>query len=153
MVGSLAAGKGSAFTMLDFVSWYLPPKTTHIGLVTASGLLFAMRGALVLAGRGWAMARPWRMASYGIDMALLAAGVTLWAGLSLNPVTSTWLGAKLLLLVIYIVLGSLALKRARSRRVRIASFVGALAVYLFMVTVALAHNPAGLLHSWMTHGA
>jgi len=153
MVGSLAAGKGSAFTMLDFVSWYLPPKTTHIGLVTASGLLFAMRGALVLAGRGWAMAKPWRMASYGIDTALLAAGVTLWAGLSLNPATSPWLGAKLVLLVLYIVLGSLALKRARSRRARIASFVGALAVYLFMATVALARHPAGLLHSWLTDGA
>jgi len=139
--------------MPEFASWYLPLKTSHIGLVTASGLLFALRGGLVLAGRGWAMARPWRMASYGIDTALLAAGVMLWAGLSLNPATSPWLGAKLVLLVLYIVLGSLALKRARSRRARIASFVGALAVYLFMVTVALAHHPAGLLHSWLTDGA
>ena len=153
MVGSLAAGKGSAITMPDFANWYLPLKTTHIGLVTASGLLFALRGGLVLAGRGWAMARPWRMASYGIDTALLAAAVKLWAGLSLNPATSPWLGAKLVLLVLYIVLGSLALKRARSRRVRIASFVVALAVYLFMATVALAHHPAGLLHSWLTDGA
>lgn len=139
--------------MPDFANWYLPLKTTHIGLVTVSGLLFAMRGALVLAGRGWAMARPWRMASYGIDTALLAAGVTLWAWLSLNPATSPWLGAKLVLLVLYIVLGSLALKRARSRGVRIASFVCALAVYLFMATVALAHHPAGLLRAWLTHGA
>ena len=139
--------------MPDFANWYLPLKTTHIGLVTVSGLLFDMRGALVLAGRGWAMARPWRMASYGIDTALLAAGVTLWAWLSLNPATSPWLGAKLVLLVLYIVLGSLALKRARSGGVRIASFFGALAVYLFMATVALAHHPAGLLHAWLTHGA
>jgi uncharacterized membrane protein SirB2 len=152
MVRSLAAGKGSAITMPEFASWYLPLKSTHIGLVAVSGLLFALRGALVLTGRGWAMARPWRMASYGIDTALLAVGVTLWAGLSLNPVTSTWLGAKLLLLVLYIVLGSLALKRARSRGVRIASFVGALAVYLFMATVALAHHPAGLFRAWLPHG-
>ncbi|MBT9490562.1 MAG: SirB2 family protein [Rubrivivax sp.] len=139
--------------MSEFASWYLQIKAAHIGLVLASGALFAVRGALVLAGRGWAMAKPWRMTSYGIDTALLMAGVMLWAGLSLNPASSPWLGAKLVLLVLYIVLGSLALKRARSRRARIASFVGALAVYLFMVTVALAHHPAGLLHSWLTHGA
>ena len=98
MGGSLAACSGPPNTMADFAAWYPQLKAAHIGLVMASGLLFALRGALVLAGQGWAMARPWRMLSYGIDTALLAAGVTLWAGLSLNPVSSHWLGAKLLLL-------------------------------------------------------
>jgi len=35
--------------------------------------------------------------------------VLLWATLQLNPVHDSWLGAKLLLLLVYIVLGSLAL--------------------------------------------
>lgn len=131
--------------MPEFATWYLQIKAAHVGLVLASGALFAVRGALVLAGQGWAMAKPWRMTSYGIDTALLLAGVMLWAGLSLNPATSPWLGAKLLLLVLYIVLGSLALKRARSPTVRASSYVAALVVYLFMVTVALAHRPLGFL--------
>lgn len=139
--------------MADFAAWYPQLKAAHIGLVMASGLLFALRGALVLAGQGWAMARPWRMLSYGIDTALLTAGVTLWAGLSLNPVSSHWLGAKLLLLLLYIVLGSLALKRARSGGGRLASYLGALGVYLFMVSVALAHQPLGVLQGWMARGA
>jgi uncharacterized membrane protein SirB2 len=139
--------------MSEFASWYLQIKAAHIGLVLASGALFAVRGALVLAGRGWAMAKPWRMTSYGIDTALLMAGVMLWAGLSLNPASSPWLGAKLTLLVLYIVLGSLALKRARSPTARAASYGAALAVYGFMVSVALAHQPLGFLHAWMTHGA
>jgi uncharacterized membrane protein SirB2 len=67
-------------TMPEFAVWYSPLKSAHIGLVLVSGLLFALRGALVLAGQSWAMAKPWRMLSYGIDTLLLAAGVTLWAG-------------------------------------------------------------------------
>lgn len=139
--------------MPEFATWYLQIKAVHVGLVLASGALFAARGALVLAGRSWAMAKPWRMTSYGIDTALLVAGVMLWAVLSLNPSSSPWLGAKLMLLVLYIVLGSLALKRARSLEVRAASYVAAVVVYLFMVSVALAHHPLGFLQAWMTHGA
>jgi len=124
----------------------------HIGLVLVSGGLFALRGALVLAGQSWAMARPWRLLSYGIDTLLLTAGVTLWVLLSLNPVASPWLGVKLLLLVLYIVLGSLALKRARAPAARRASYTGALLVYLFMASVAISHHPLGFLRVWLTHG-
>jgi uncharacterized membrane protein SirB2 len=138
--------------MLDPAVWYPAVKTAHIGLVLASGCLFALRGALVLAGQGWVMATPWRMLSYGIDTLLLTAGVTLWAVLSLNPVTSPWLGTKLLLLLLYIVLGSLALKRARTRAGRRASYAGALLVYLAMGSVALAHHPLGFLLPWVSHG-
>ena len=111
-----------------------------------------MRGALVLAGQSWAMAKPWRLLSYGIDTLLLTAGVSLWALLSLNPVASPWLGAKLLLLVLYVVLGSLALKRARAPAVRRACYAGALIVYMFVASVALAHHPLGFLQPWMAHG-
>lgn len=124
----------------------------HIGLVLASGLLFAVRGALVLAGQSWAMAKPWRWLSYGMDTLLLAAGLTLWALLSLNPVTSPWLGVKLLLLVLYIALGSLALKRAPTPAARRFSYAGALVVYLFMISVARTHHPLGVLRTEWVHG-
>jgi uncharacterized membrane protein SirB2 len=71
--------------------------------------------------------------------------------LSLNPVVSPWLGAKMLLLVLYIVLGSLALKRARTPAARRASYAGALMVYTFMASVALSHHPLGFLQPWWTH--
>jgi uncharacterized membrane protein SirB2 len=138
--------------MPELAVWYPQLKSAHIVLVLASGGLFALRGALVLAGQGWAMARPWRLLSYGIDTLLLAAGVMLWAGLSLSPVASPWLGVKLLLLVLYVVLGSLALKRARTPAARCASYAAALGVYLFMASVARAHDPLGFLRPWLSHG-
>jgi uncharacterized membrane protein SirB2 len=91
------------------------------------------------------MHKPWRRLSYAIDTLLLAAGVTLWALLALNPLHDAWLGTKLALLLLYIGLGSLALKRGRTAAVRRATYAAALAVYLFMATVAVAHHPLGLL--------
>jgi uncharacterized membrane protein SirB2 len=137
--------------MSELAAWYPGIKAAHVGLVIASGALFAARGALVLAGRSWAMARSWRLLSYAIDTVLLSAGVTLWAVLSLHPVSHPWLGTKLLLLVLYIMLGSLALKRARTPAAQRVSYAAALGVYLCMVSVALAHHPLGILHHWMAH--
>jgi uncharacterized membrane protein SirB2 len=138
---------------MTFQAWYPEIKQMHIALVTASGLLFAVRGAAVLIGQRWAMRSPWRWLSYGIDTLLLSAGVTLWAILSLNPVHNPWLGTKLLLLVLYIVLGSLALKRAPTPSTRRLSFAAALCVYLFMASVAVTHHPLGVLQKVLgVHG-
>jgi len=127
------------------IEFYPELKQAHVSLVGASGALFALRGAAVLAGAAWAMRRPWRLLSYVIDTLLLCAGVTLWTLLHLDPVQSSWLGVKLALLVLYILLGSLALKRGRTPAVRRASFAAALVTFLFMVTVAVKHHPLGLL--------
>lgn len=136
---------------MNLSSWYPEIKQIHICLVAVSGLLFAVRGAAVLGGQAWAMRTPLRQLSYGIDTLLLGAGVSLWATLLLDPVHSPWLGTKLLLLALYIVLGSLALKRARTPAARLASYAGALMVYGFMASVALAHHPLGFLQPWLTH--
>jgi uncharacterized membrane protein SirB2 len=130
---------------MPLAEFYAPLKLAHLGLVTASGALFAVRGAAVLARQGWAMRKPWRLLSYGIDTLLLSAGATLWVLLSLHPGRDTWLGAKLALLLLYVVLGSLALKRGRTPAVRATAYVAALAVFLFMAGVALAHHPLGWL--------
>ena len=120
-------------------------KPLHVALVAASGLLFAARGAGVLAGSGWPMRPAWRHASVAIDTLLLGAGVTLWLLLSLHPLRNAWLGTKLLLLMAYIVLGSFALRRARGRRARWACYAAALAVFCAMVGIARAHHPLGAL--------
>jgi len=136
---------------VSLLPWYLQIKQAHVALVLASGLLFAVRGAAVLAGQSWAMRKPWRWLSYGIDTLLLSAGVALWVVLSLNPLHSPWLVAKLLLLVLYIVLGSLALKRAPTPVARRRSYAAALGTYLFMVSVALTHQPLGVLQLLVAH--
>ena len=85
------------------------------------------------------------MLSYGIDTALLGAAVLLLVILELNPLFTPWLLTKLVLLLVYIVLGSMALKRARSRQLRLYYLLAALLCYGFMLSVALTHSPRGAL--------
>ena len=129
-------------SLVEFYPWI---KQGHVALVSASGALFAVRGAAVLARQGWPMRPLWRRLSVVIDTLLLTAGATLWTLLALNPLRDTWLGTKLVLLLVYIVLGSLALKRGRTQGVRALVYVAALATFGFMVGVALRHQALGFL--------
>lgn len=131
---------------MAWVDWYVPVKQAHVALVGLSVSLFLARGVSVLAGAGWAMAAWARRTSVAIDTALLAAGVALWTMLRLHPLGDAWLGAKLAWLVLYIVLGSLALKRARTRAARAVCFVAALVVLATLVSVPLTRHPLGWMH-------
>jgi uncharacterized membrane protein SirB2 len=130
--------------IVEALGWVVPVRHLHVALVVASGSLFALRGVAVLMAARWPMRRAVRVASVVIDTALLSAGVALWTILGLNPVREPWLGAKLLLLVAYIVLGSFALKRARHTMVRAGFLLAALTVFATMLSVALTRHPLGL---------
>ncbi len=129
--------------IVESLGWVVPLRHWHVALVLASGSLFASRGIAVLLDADWPMRRAVRVASVVIDTALLGAGVALWTILGLNPLREPWLGAKLLLLVAYIVLGSFALKRARHPRVRAGLLLAALIVFATMLSVALSRHPLG----------
>jgi uncharacterized membrane protein SirB2 len=133
------------------MQWYGPLKQAHVGLVGVSVGLFAARGICVLAQRRWPLG-PWaRWGSVAIDTLLLTAGVTLWVMLGLDPRADGWLLSKLVLLVGYIVLGSFALKRARTLAGKAACYVLALAAAFTMVSVALTRRPLGWL-GWVIAG-
>jgi uncharacterized membrane protein SirB2 len=128
----------------DTIAWAYPLAFwTHVALVTASVSLFAARGLGVLSGHEWPMRQGWRGLSVWIDVALLGAGGTLWFMLQFNPFIDLWLGAKLVLLMVYVVLGSYALKRAPTRTLKALCFVVALSVVAFMASIAIHHNPLG----------
>jgi uncharacterized membrane protein SirB2 len=128
--------------MLEF---YAQIKWVHIVAVIASGSLFALRGAGVLAGARWPMWAPLRHLTYTIDTVLLTAALMLVTLLHQYPFVQAWLTVKVCLLAVYIVLGTFALKRARARRAQAWFYVAALAVFLFIISVARAHHPLGIL--------
>lgn len=131
--------------MLEF---YPEIKWTHVAAVIASGSLFFLRGMGALAGAKWPMWAPLRYLTYAVDTVLLTAALMLATLLRQYPFVHGWITVKVLLLVVYIGLGTFALKRGRTRGVRAACFVAALAVYLFIVSVARAHHPAGVFLWW-----
>ena len=130
--------------------FYPQIKWVHIACVLASGSLFALRGLLVQLGHaGAAQWEPVRWLSYAIDTSLLTAALMLVSILPGALFANGWLTTKLVLLVVYVVLATLALKRARTRRARLAFFMAALACYVYMLGVARMHHPLGWLHGWI----
>jgi uncharacterized membrane protein SirB2 len=128
------------------IEFYVEIKWAHIAAVIASGVLFALRGTGVLAGARWPMWAPLRYLTYTVDTVLLTAALMLVTLLRQYPFVHGWLTAKVVLLAVYIVLGTFALKRARSQRVRALYFVSAIALYLFIVSIARAHHPMGVFY-------
>lgn len=116
----------------------------HRALVATSGALFVVRGLSVLRGAAWPLTPAVRRASVLIDSALLGAAVTLLYILQLNPFAVGWLTTKIVLLLFYIVLGTFALKRARTAGGRLLCFLASVLCLGFMVTVAVAHHPLGI---------
>lgn len=128
--------------------FYTQIRAVHIGAVTASGLLFALRGgAFNLLGAGWPKAMPARLLSWTIDTVLLTAALMLMTVVRQYPFVDSWLTVKVLLLVVYIGLGTMAFAPGRPRGVRIGFWVAALMVFGFIVTVARAHDPLGLFRT------
>jgi uncharacterized membrane protein SirB2 len=86
-----------------------------------------------------------RHGSYAIDTVLLTTALMLATMLHQYPFVHGWLTAKVLLVVAYIMLGTFALRRARTPRARAACYVGALVVFALIVGVARARHPLGWL--------
>lgn len=127
------------------IEFYPQIKFIHVAAVLASGAIFLLRGLAVQRNGRWPMTAPVRWLSYGVDTLLLAAAILLLAILPGAAYANGWLAAKLILLVVYIVLGTLALKRGRTRGVRMAAFLAALAVYGSIIAIARLHHPLGPL--------
>ncbi|MFN3564509.1 MAG: SirB2 family protein [Burkholderiaceae bacterium] len=121
---------------------YATLKTVHIACVIASGAGFLLRGALRLADSALLATRLARIAPHVVDTILLAAGVAMAVIAGISPLAHPWLGAKIAALAAYIVLGSIALKRGRTRAIRATAFAAAMGTYAYIVAVALTRSPS-----------
>jgi uncharacterized membrane protein SirB2 len=61
--------------------------------------------------------------------------------LGYSPLEQPWLATKIVALLLYIVIGSVAIKRGKTRRIRLIAWIAAQGVFFYIVSVALTHNP------------
>ena len=115
-------------------------KYLHVTCVVLSGAGFALRGAWMLQGSPLLAQRWVRVLPHVVDSALLASAIALTVMLEQYPLMQGWLTAKLIGLVVYIALGTIALKRGRTRGMRLTAFGGALLVFAYIVAVALTKS-------------
>jgi uncharacterized membrane protein SirB2 len=119
-----------------------------MGCAAFSGSFFLLRGCWMLAGSAQ-LRRHWvKRLPHFVDAMLLASALGLAGWSHQYPGQFPWLTAKVTALVAYIVLGSVALKYGRSRRIRAAAFAAALAMFGYIVTVAVTRNPLFFLAAW-----
>ena len=129
------------------MSVYLTLKLFHIIFAAVSFLGFAARGYWMIVESSLLDNRATRIAPHLIDTLFLATGIGMLLAIPLNPFTQPWLVAKFGGLVLYVLFGTLAIKRGSSQVVRVAAFIAALATFAYIVGVGLTRSTA----SWAAY--
>jgi uncharacterized membrane protein SirB2 len=125
--------------------FYVAIRSVHIACAVLTISLFTARGMLMLAGSPLHAHPALRWTPIAIDTVLLTTALMLMNIIHQYPITAPWLTAKIGLLIVYMVLGSVALRYGRTRRIRVAALLAAVATVAFLVTVARTHQPLGFL--------
>ena len=126
---------------------YLLFKNIHTiaALITFAG--FVLRGCWMIAESDRLQHRMTRTAPHVVDTALLLSGIAMLLLLAINPFAHDWLLAKFTGLVGYVLLGTVAIRRGATRWIRIVAFGAAVAVFAYIVGVALTKSAT----SWLAY--
>jgi uncharacterized membrane protein SirB2 len=116
-------------------------KHLHLTTIALSLVLFVLRGMLMMASSARLQARWLKIAPHVNDTLLLVSGIALAVMIEQYPLVHGWLTAKLVALLVYIGLGTVALKRGKTQAIRVGAWIAALVVFGYMLAVARAHDP------------
>ena len=125
---------------------YLTIKSIHLIAITLSIAGFALRGYWMMSQSDRLQLRAVKIAPHIIDTVLLLSGIALVYMLRLEILSQPWLLAKFVGLAVYIVLGTVALKRGSTLAIRSIAFFAALVAFAYIVGAALLKSTA----SWFT---
>jgi uncharacterized membrane protein SirB2 len=123
------------------MAYYALIKHLHLATIVVTLGLFLLRGVWMLMDSPRLQARWTRVVPHINDTLLLASGIALAVLMQQYPLVHGWLTAKLFALIAYIVLGTLALKRGKTKAQRVTAWIAALLVFGYMLAVARAHDP------------
>lgn len=124
---------------------YFLLKSLHVAFAIASISGFALRWWWMRTGSHFWRHPVTRIAPHVIDTLFLATGIWLTLLIHQYPFVQAWLTAKVLGLVAYVVLGTFALKRARTPAGRTVAFILALVLFAWIISVARLKTPLGFI--------
>ena len=122
---------------------YLLIKHLHVTCVILSGLGFFIRGVLMLRDSALLQRRWLKTLPHINDALLLTAAIALVIMSGQYPFVVSWVSAKVFALIVYILLGALALGRAKTRNIRLICWLLAMLCFAYIVSVALTRDPLG----------
>ena len=120
---------------------YAAIKHIHMTAVALSGLLMALRGVWLLLESPQLQAKWVKILPHIIDTILLVSAVAL---LVVGQQFPGWVHVKIALVLVYIGLGVMAFRKAKTLRQKAGFLLAALAVYGFIISVALYKSPLGI---------
>ncbi|RRJ84821.1 SirB2 family protein [Aestuariirhabdus litorea] len=121
---------------------YLLIKHSHVTLAVLSITFFVIRAFWSVRGSHLLNQRWVKVTPHLVDSLLLACAIYLMISIHQYPFTNSWLTAKLLALLLYIGLGTLAIKRGRTATVRLLSAIMAVLVFGYILGVAINRSPS-----------
>lgn len=116
-------------------------KYFHVTCVVLSGLGFCLRGWWMFLESPKLNAWLTRVLPHALDSLLLGSALTMVYLSGQYPFVQGWLTAKLFGLLAYIVFGAIALKRGKTKAVRLTFFALAVLAYGYIVGAALSRSP------------
>ncbi len=119
---------------------YVIFKHLHMTAVALSGLLFMVRGLWLLQGSAQLQAKWVKITPHVVDTLLLVSAIAMLVVAQQFP---AWVHVKITLLVVYIGLGLMAFKKAKTQGQKLTFLLAAMAVYMFLISVALTKSPVG----------
>jgi uncharacterized membrane protein SirB2 len=116
-------------------------KSIHLITVVLTICGFTLRGYWMLRNSQWLRARVVKTLPHINDTLLLLAAIWTAAITKQYPFVDSWLTAKILGALAYILLGAVALSYGSTRRIRIIAFTGAVLCFAYVVRVAITKSP------------
>lgn len=124
---------------------YFALKHLHVLCAVLTSLSFLIRGAYAIRGAAWLSRPVVRIAPHIIDSLLLLAAIgMLWVG-GLNPLTTPWILAKIGLLMAYVVVATIAIRRGQTVKTRAQAYGVSIGILLALFAVAGMKPSFGLV--------
>lgn len=115
-------------------------KHIHVTFVILTFISFSMRVYWMIAGSGLLHNKVVKIVPHIIDTLLLLSGLTMAIMYYGAFYQQQWLMFKLLGVVIYIILGSIALKLGKTKPIRVVAVFAAWAVFFYIIIIVRNHN-------------
>lgn len=119
---------------------YAALKTLHVACVALSVSGFVLRFGCTIVRPAVLQVRAVRIVPHAVDTVLLVSGIVLAWQLGGAGVRA-WLPAKVTALILYIVLGGIALRRGGRHASGLAAAIAALMTIAYIVAVAIRKTP------------
>ncbi|MGP7734399.1 SirB2 family protein [Oceanimonas smirnovii] len=125
---------------------YLALKHAHMMFAIISIVLFMLRAWLAVPSPARINNKLLKILPHINDTLLLIFGIWLAVSLKFNPLeNSPWLAAKIIGLVLYIIVGTIAIKRGKTRGQRLMAALASIAIFAYIYGAAVTKSPL----SWL----